>query len=173
MALLRSWGSQQRYNSPDSFQAYATDEIQPVGSSTGVMTQSFIILSNYALTLGCMEIGISGGHACQTRHCHIALWCTHQGTTNALELILELFDEVLCRLDLSCFLGCWWCWSETRHLRSALDDLDSTVHFDNFQSITWWHPKDGRTRGVCHIPTGVYLVGLCTGGTRMPADRPM
>ena len=43
-------------NSPDTFQAYATDETQSIGSSTGVMTPSFTILSNYALTLGCMEI---------------------------------------------------------------------------------------------------------------------
>ena len=45
------------HNSLDAFQAYATDEIQSVGSSTGVMTPSFTILSNLALTLGCMEIG--------------------------------------------------------------------------------------------------------------------
>ena len=56
---------------------------------------------------------------------------------------------------------------------SALKDLDSTVNFDNIQSLTGWEPQDGRTRGVCHIPTGVYLVGLCTGGTRLPDDRPM
>ena len=45
------------HNSSDAFQAYATDEIQSVGSSIGVMTPSFTILSNSALTLGHMEIG--------------------------------------------------------------------------------------------------------------------
>ena len=44
-------------NSPDAFQAYATDEIQSVGSSTRVVTPSFTILSSSALILGCMEIG--------------------------------------------------------------------------------------------------------------------
>ena len=42
---------------------YATDETQSVGSSTGVMTPSFTILSNSALTLGYMKNGhISRGH---------------------------------------------------------------------------------------------------------------
>ena len=50
----------------------------------------------------------------------------------ALEPIWELSDEVLCRLDWSCFLGCWWCWSGTRQTGSVNDDLDSTVYFDNF-----------------------------------------
>ena len=27
--------------------------------------------------------------------------------------------------------------------------------------------------GACHMPTGVYLVGLCTRETRLPGDRPM
>ena len=45
------------YNSLDVFKAYATDDTQFVGSSTGVMTPSFTILSNSALPLGCMEIG--------------------------------------------------------------------------------------------------------------------
>ena len=45
------------HNSLDAFQAYATDKTQSVGSSTVVMTPSFIILSNSALILGCMEIG--------------------------------------------------------------------------------------------------------------------
>ena len=57
MALLRSWGSKQMCNSPDIFQACATDETQSVGSSTGVMTPSFTILFYSALTLGHMEIG--------------------------------------------------------------------------------------------------------------------
>ena len=65
VALLRSHGSRQRHNSPDSFQTYATDKTQSVGSSTRVMTPSFIILSNSALTLGCMEIGHFQG-ACMT-----------------------------------------------------------------------------------------------------------
>ena len=30
-----------------------------------------------------------------------------------------------------------------------------------------------QDRGVCHITTGVYLAGLCTGGTRLPDDGPM
>ena len=50
------------HNSPAFFQAYAIDETQSVGSSTGVMTPSFTILSNSALTLGYMEIGHFGGH---------------------------------------------------------------------------------------------------------------
>ena len=90
-----------------------------------------------------------------------------------LEPIWELSNEVLCWLDWNCFLGCWWCWSGTRQVGSVLDDLDSTVHFDNFKSFTSWESQDGRTRGVCHIPTEVYLEGLCTGGTRLPDDRPM
>ena len=53
------------HNSPDIFQAYATDETQSVGSSTGVMAPCFTILSNSALTLGCMEIGHFQG-ACMT-----------------------------------------------------------------------------------------------------------
>ena len=57
MTLFRSWGSKQRCNSPGSFQAYAIDETQSITSSSGVMTPSFTILSNSALTLGCMEIG--------------------------------------------------------------------------------------------------------------------
>ena len=57
MALLKSWGSKQMYNSPDIFQSYATDETQSVGSSMGVMTPNLTILSNSALTLGYMEIG--------------------------------------------------------------------------------------------------------------------
>ena len=57
MALLRSWGSRQMHYSPDAFQAYAANETQSVGSSAGMMTPSFTILSNSALTLGCMEIG--------------------------------------------------------------------------------------------------------------------
>ena len=40
MGLLRSWGYKQKCNSPDSLQAYATDETQPVGSSSGLMTPS-------------------------------------------------------------------------------------------------------------------------------------
>ena len=90
----------------DVLQAYVTDQIKSVGSSTGVMTPSFTILSNSALTLGCTE----------------PIW--------------ELFDEVLCRLDLNCLLGRCWHWSGTSQLGSALDDLESTVHFDNFQSLT-------------------------------------
>ena len=46
-------------NSPDAFQAYATDETQSV---TGVMTPGFTILSNSVLTLGCMEMGHYWGH---------------------------------------------------------------------------------------------------------------
>ena len=53
------------HNSPDAFQAYATDETQSVGSSTGVMTPSYTILCNSALTLGHMEIGHFQG-ACMT-----------------------------------------------------------------------------------------------------------
>ena len=45
------------HNSPDIFQAYATDETQSVGSSTAVMTPSFTTLSSSVLTLGHMEIG--------------------------------------------------------------------------------------------------------------------
>ena len=52
-------------NSLDAFQTYATDETQSVGSSTGVMTPSFAILSNSTLTLGHMEIGHFLG-ACMT-----------------------------------------------------------------------------------------------------------
>ena len=48
---------QKRHNSPDTFQAHATDETQSVGSSRGVMTPSFTILFNSALTLGHVEIG--------------------------------------------------------------------------------------------------------------------
>ena len=91
----------------------------------------------------------------------------------ALEPIWELSDEVFCKLDCNCFLGSWWCCSGTRQVGSVLDDLDSTVPLDNLQSLTWWEAQDGRTRGVCHIPKGVYLVGLCTGGTRLPDDKPM
>ena len=53
------------HNSPDPFQAYVTDETQSVGSSTGVMTPTFTIVSNSALTLGHMEIGHFWG-ACLT-----------------------------------------------------------------------------------------------------------
>ena len=53
------------HNSPDIFQAYATDETQSVGSTTRVMTPNFTILLNSALTLGCMEIGHYQG-ACTT-----------------------------------------------------------------------------------------------------------
>ena len=60
MVLLGSWGSKQRHNLPYSFQAYTADETQSIGSSTRVMTWSFTILYNSALTLGNMEIG----------HCH-------------------------------------------------------------------------------------------------------
>ena len=52
-------------NSPHAFQAYASDETQSVGSSTGVMTPSFTILSYYVLTLGHVEIGHFWG-ACMT-----------------------------------------------------------------------------------------------------------
>ena len=57
MALLRSWGSKQRCNSPDIFQTYATDETQSFGSCKVVMTPSLTFLSYSALTLGHMEIG--------------------------------------------------------------------------------------------------------------------
>ena len=56
MALLRLQGSKQRHNSPDTFQIYATDETQSIGSSTAVMAPTFTILSSSALILGHMEI---------------------------------------------------------------------------------------------------------------------
>ena len=52
-------------NSPDIFQSFATDDTQFAGSSTGVMSPSFTIFSNSALTLRCMEIGHFEG-ACMT-----------------------------------------------------------------------------------------------------------
>ena len=54
----------------------------------------------------------------------------------ALEHIWDFSNEVLFRLDWNHFLGWWWCWSGTRQVGSFLDDLDSTVHFDNLQSLT-------------------------------------
>ena len=56
---------QKMHNTPDAFQAYATDQTHSLGSSTEVTTPSFTILSNSALTLGCMEIGHFEG-ACLT-----------------------------------------------------------------------------------------------------------
>ena len=173
MALLWPQGSKQMCNSLDAFQAYATDETQSVGSSTGVMTPSFTILSNSALTLGHMEIGHFWDMYDRLDIVTYPNSVLTRGLAYTLEPIWELSDEVHCRLDWSCFLGCCWYWSGTRQVGSVLDDLDSTVHFDNFQSLTWLEPQDYRTSGVCHIPTGVYLVGLCTGGTRLPDDGPM
>ena len=53
------------HNSPDVFQAYATDETQSIGLSTGVITPSFTTLPNSVLTFRCMEIGHFSG-ACIT-----------------------------------------------------------------------------------------------------------
>ena len=63
--IIEIIGSKQMCTSPDAFQTYATDETQSVGSSTGVMTPSFAILLNFALTLGHMEIEYFWG-ACMT-----------------------------------------------------------------------------------------------------------
>ena len=59
------------HNSPDIFQAYATDETQSFGTSTGVMAPHFTILSNSALTLGHMEIGHFWGHVCWALLCSL------------------------------------------------------------------------------------------------------
>ena len=60
------------HNLPDFFQAYATGETQTVVLSTEMMTASFTILSNSALTLGHMEIGHFCRHGWQVGHCHVA-----------------------------------------------------------------------------------------------------
>ena len=111
IALLRSWGSKQMHNWPDAFQAYAIDETQSGSSSTRVMTPSFTILSNSVLTLGCMEIGHFWG-ACVTGWAlsHSLMVYSPGELAYVLEPIWELSDEVLCRLDWNCFLGCWWSW---------------------------------------------------------------
>ena len=78
-------------NSPDAFQSYVTDETQSVGSSTGVMTPSFTILSNSALMLGCMEIGYFHRVCMKGWALSHSLMCTHQGIDLSLETYLGTF----------------------------------------------------------------------------------
>ena len=173
MAWLSSCGCKQRHSSPDSFQAYATDKTVSIGSSTEVIThqdlQSCPIL-HYAI--GCMEIGQFWGYDWQVGHCHIAWWCIHQGTDlclgtylglfwlGPLSTWLELFSWVLVVLEWGQAGGMClrWLWHHISCWQLPISHIE---------------PQDNRTRGVYHIPTGVYLVGLCTGGTRVPGDRPM
>ena len=149
------------------------DETQSVGSSTGVITPSFTILSNSALTLAGMETWHFWG-ACMTGQALLCSLIVY--SPGNWPMPWNLSGNFLMRsyVDLirTVFLGVGGAGVGPGRWEMA-DDLDSTVHFDNFQSLTWWEIQGSRTRGVCHIPTGVYLVGLCTGGTRLPDDRPM
>ena len=65
---------QQMHNSPDALQAYATDETQSVGSSTGEMTPSFTILSKSALTLGHMGGNRALLGACWALSCNLMVY---------------------------------------------------------------------------------------------------
>ena len=132
--IIEIIGSKQWHNSPYFLHTYATDETQSIGSTTGVMTKCFTILSNFALTLGCMEIV----HF-DTVYNMLGIATKPDGVlarkpAYAFEPIWEFFD-VLCRLNWSSFLGCWWwCWCrrKTWQLGSVLDDWVGTVHLDNF-----------------------------------------
>ena len=174
MGLLRAWGSKQMCNSPDAFQAYYTDETQSVDSFTRMMTPSFTILSNSASTLGCMEIGHFQG-ACMMDWAlsHSLMVYSAQNWPMPWNLSGNFLMRSSVDLIGTVFLGAGGARVGPGRLGSVLDDLDNTVHFDNFQSLTWWESQNGRTRGVYHTPTGVYLLGLCTGGTRLPDDGPM
>ena len=131
------------------FKAYATDETQFVGSSTGVMTPNFTILSNSAITLGHMEIGHFQG-ACMTG------WALSHSlmvySPGNWPMPWNLSGNFLLRspVDLigTVFLGIGGAWVGISLAGSGLDDLDSTVHFDNFQSLAWWSPRMAGP-GVC------------------------
>ena len=160
-------------NSPDTSQAYATDETQSVGSSVVVVTPSFTILSNSAFTLGHMEIGHFQG-ACMPgwalSHSLVAYsprnWPMPWNLSGnfLMRSSVDLIGTVLLGVAGAGVGPDRW---EVPWMTFTAQFILTTSNLSHDEGCKM------AGQGIDHIPTGVYLVGLCTGGTRLPDDGPM
>ena len=156
-------------NFPDAFQAYATDETQSVGLSAGVMTLCFTILSNSALTLGCMEIGHFQG-TCMTGW---ALSCSLMVySAGNWPIPWNLSGNFLMRFSLdlieTVFLGVGGTGVGPGRWEVSWRTLTAQFILTTFNLSHDWSPRIAGP-GV----SATYQQGLCTGGIRLPDDRPM